>query len=91
MDIGVSVFFPNQRDWSRYLTMEGGAAGPARPEKLDHEVWAENLKVARLADELGFDSLWTWDHLIGIGRDGRQAVFEAWTTASACATRHRKQ
>lgn len=62
MDIGVSVFFPNQRDWPRYLAMEGGAGGPARPEKPDHQVWAENLKVARLADELGFDSLWTIEH-----------------------------
>jgi alkanesulfonate monooxygenase SsuD/methylene tetrahydromethanopterin reductase-like flavin-dependent oxidoreductase (luciferase family) len=47
--------------------------------------WDDLAAVVRGADELGFDSLWTWDHLIGIGRDGRQSVFEAWTTAAACA------
>jgi alkanesulfonate monooxygenase SsuD/methylene tetrahydromethanopterin reductase-like flavin-dependent oxidoreductase (luciferase family) len=47
--------------------------------------WEQLAGVARRADELGFDSLWTWDHLIGIGRHGRQPVFEAWTTAAATA------
>jgi alkanesulfonate monooxygenase SsuD/methylene tetrahydromethanopterin reductase-like flavin-dependent oxidoreductase (luciferase family) len=47
--------------------------------------WDALAAVVRRADELGFDSLWTWDHLIGIGRDGRQAVFEAWATAAASA------
>src|SRR5262249_54870523 len=47
--------------------------------------WNGLATAVRRADELGFDSLWTWDHLIGIGRDGRQAVFEAWATAAASA------
>jgi alkanesulfonate monooxygenase SsuD/methylene tetrahydromethanopterin reductase-like flavin-dependent oxidoreductase (luciferase family) len=51
-----------------------------------HETsWEEMAAVVRRADELGFDSLWTWDHLVGIGAGGRQRVFEAWTTVAAWA------
>jgi len=64
MKIGVSVFFPNQGDWSRFLAMERGEDGPPHPRKADHEVWAENLKTARLAEELGFSSLWTIEHRV---------------------------
>jgi alkanesulfonate monooxygenase SsuD/methylene tetrahydromethanopterin reductase-like flavin-dependent oxidoreductase (luciferase family) len=47
--------------------------------------WQAMLDVVRHADHLGFDSLWVWDHLLGIGREGRQSVFEAWTTIAAWA------
>jgi alkanesulfonate monooxygenase SsuD/methylene tetrahydromethanopterin reductase-like flavin-dependent oxidoreductase (luciferase family) len=47
--------------------------------------WGALAIVVRRADELGYDSLWTWDHLLGIGRDGHQAVFEAWTVVAAWA------
>jgi len=47
--------------------------------------WEAMADVVRRADELAFDSLWTWDHLIGIGAEGRQRVFEAWTTIAAWA------
>jgi alkanesulfonate monooxygenase SsuD/methylene tetrahydromethanopterin reductase-like flavin-dependent oxidoreductase (luciferase family) len=47
--------------------------------------WQDMLAVVRRADALGFDSLWVWDHLVGIGREGRQDVFEAWTTVAAWA------
>ena len=40
------------------------------------------LNVARLADELGYDSLWVADHLM-LGQD--QAIMEGWTTLSALA------
>ena len=64
MKIGVSVFFPNQGDWPRFLAMERGEGGPPRPKKPDHDIWAENLKPARLAEELGFSSLWTIEHRV---------------------------
>jgi hypothetical protein len=64
MKIGVSVFFPNQSDWPRFLTMERGENGRPRPEKADHEVWAQNLKTSRLAEELEFSSLWTIKHRV---------------------------
>jgi len=51
-----------------------------------HETsWQAMAEVVQRADELGFDSLWTWDHLVGIGAGGRQRVFEAWTTVAAWA------
>jgi alkanesulfonate monooxygenase SsuD/methylene tetrahydromethanopterin reductase-like flavin-dependent oxidoreductase (luciferase family) len=63
------------------------AAGPKLGLSLypQQTTWEQLATVARRADELGFDSLWTWDHLVGIGRDGRQPVFEAWTTTAATA------
>jgi alkanesulfonate monooxygenase SsuD/methylene tetrahydromethanopterin reductase-like flavin-dependent oxidoreductase (luciferase family) len=47
--------------------------------------WAAMIEVVRHADGLGYDSLWTWDHLLGIGREGHQSVFEAWATVAAWA------
>jgi alkanesulfonate monooxygenase SsuD/methylene tetrahydromethanopterin reductase-like flavin-dependent oxidoreductase (luciferase family) len=64
LNIGVSIFFPNQSDWPRFLAMERGEEVPPRPKKADHEVWAENLKSARLAEELEFSSLWTIEHRV---------------------------
>ena len=40
------------------------------------------MAMARLADELGYDSLWVADHLF-LGRDG--AIMEGWTTLAALA------
>lgn len=40
------------------------------------------LALGRLADELGYDSLWVADHLM-LGRDN--AILEGWTTLSALA------
>lgn len=47
--------------------------------------WQEIRDTVLRADTLGYDSLWIWDHLLGIGREGRQSVFEAWTTMAAWA------
>jgi hypothetical protein len=44
--------------------MERGENDRPSPEKADHDVWAENLKTARLAEELGFGSLWTIEHRV---------------------------
>jgi hypothetical protein len=44
--------------------MERGENGRPRPEKADHEVWAQNLKTSRLAEELEFSSLWTIEHRV---------------------------
>jgi alkanesulfonate monooxygenase SsuD/methylene tetrahydromethanopterin reductase-like flavin-dependent oxidoreductase (luciferase family) len=40
--------------------------------------------VVRMADQLGYDSLWTWDHLYGTD-DPRQSILEGWTTIAAWA------
>jgi alkanesulfonate monooxygenase SsuD/methylene tetrahydromethanopterin reductase-like flavin-dependent oxidoreductase (luciferase family) len=40
--------------------------------------WASLLEVGRRADELGYDSLWTWDHLYPIQGDWRRPIFEGY-------------
>ena len=40
--------------------------------------WASLQRVGQRADELGFDSLWTWDHLYPIQGDWRGPIFEGY-------------
>lgn len=46
--------------------------------------WTEMREVVTRADALGYDSLWTWDHLYGTD-DPRQSIVEGWTTIAAWA------
>ena len=52
--------------------------------------WPEILSAARRVDALGYDSLWTWDHVYAIFGDPNQPIFEGYTTlaAWAMATEH---
>ncbi len=47
---------------------------------LDHqrEAW-------RIADEAGFDHLWPFDHLIALGPDPSQPIYDGWTILGAVA------
>lgn len=54
-------------------TMEPGAA------------WQRALAVARQADDLGFESLWVFDHLYPVSGPHTGQVLEAFTTLSALA------
>ena len=47
--------------------------------------WSEMLDGARLVDRLGYDHLWTWDHLYAIFGDPYQPIFEGWTALAAWA------
>jgi alkanesulfonate monooxygenase SsuD/methylene tetrahydromethanopterin reductase-like flavin-dependent oxidoreductase (luciferase family) len=48
--------------------------------------YAEMRAAALVAEEAGFDGLWTWDHLRDPGRpDGGHGVPEVWTTLAALA------
>lgn len=47
--------------------------------------WPEMLAAARRVDELGYDHLWTWDHLYAIFGDPYQPIFEGWTLLAAWA------
>ncbi len=48
--------------------------------------WPAVLEMAEAAEELGFDGLWTWDHLAGeVHRS--DGVLESWTVLSALAAR----
>ena len=45
--------------------------------------WPAFEAAARRIDDLGYDSLWTWDHLYAIFGDPYQAIFEGYTTLAA--------
>jgi len=45
--------------------------------------WAKAVEIAKLAEDLGFDSLWLYDHVHNIPRPVNEGVFECWTTISA--------
>jgi alkanesulfonate monooxygenase SsuD/methylene tetrahydromethanopterin reductase-like flavin-dependent oxidoreductase (luciferase family) len=47
--------------------------------------WKGFLDAARRADELGYDSIWTWDHLYAIFGDPDQPVVEGYTGLAGLA------
>lgn len=47
--------------------------------------WADFERAAVRIDELGYESLWTWDHLHAIFGDPHQPIFEGYTTLAAWA------
>ena len=47
--------------------------------------WAELEAAARRVDELGYEHLWTWDHLYAIVGDPYKSVFEGYATLGALA------
>lgn len=62
MRVGISIFSQNSQDWDRYEAEERGEAVSARPEQSDGEIFRGEVGLARLADSLGFDSVWTVEH-----------------------------
>jgi F420-dependent oxidoreductase-like protein len=50
-----------------------------------HTTWPEFRDTARAAEAAGWDSVWTWDHLLAIFGPWEQGIFEGWTTLSATA------
>jgi alkanesulfonate monooxygenase SsuD/methylene tetrahydromethanopterin reductase-like flavin-dependent oxidoreductase (luciferase family) len=52
--------------------------------------WQPFLDAAQLVDRLGYDTLWTWDHLYSDTGPADQPIFEAWTTLGAWATATRR-
>jgi probable F420-dependent oxidoreductase len=67
-------------------TDRGIKIGIQLPE-VEREVrWPELLEMARLAEAIGFDSLWLGDHLLYRAADGTtRGPWEAWTTLAAIA------
>src|SRR5687767_7392477 len=49
--------------------------------------WNKAVEIAVLAEELGFDSLWVYDHFHNVPRPAHEAVFECWTTIAAISQR----
>jgi len=47
--------------------------------------WAEMVDAARTIDRLGYDHLWTWDHLYAIFGDPYQPIVEGWSALAGWA------
>ncbi len=47
--------------------------------------WPTFLAAGQRAEELGYDHLWTWDHVYAIFGDPYQPIFEGYTALSALA------
>jgi len=45
--------------------------------------WAKAVEIAQLAERLGYDSVWVYDHVHNVPRPAHEAVFECWTTVTA--------
>jgi alkanesulfonate monooxygenase SsuD/methylene tetrahydromethanopterin reductase-like flavin-dependent oxidoreductase (luciferase family) len=50
-----------------------------------YSTWLDLLEAGRRADQLGYDSLWTWDHLYPIVGSPDGPIFEGWLTITAWA------
>jgi F420-dependent oxidoreductase-like protein len=49
--------------------------------------WAKTVEVALLAEALGYDSIWLYDHFHNVPVPAHEAVFECWTTLAALSQR----
>lgn len=72
------VFMP--QGWKMELAGIDGAA----------QKWQAAVDIAVKAEELGFDSLWVYDHFHNVPRPAHEAVFECWTTMAAISQRTSK-
>jgi len=45
--------------------------------------WQTAVDIAKLAEDLGYDSIWVYDHFHNVPRPAHEAVFECWTTIAA--------
>lgn len=67
--------------------------GATAPLKMGANMWGQYTEWAPLhdagirADALGFDSIWTWDHLYPIVGSHEGPMFEGWLTLTAWAER----
>ncbi len=54
-----------------------------RDRRRRREMAASRSKWRRLAERLGYDSIWVYDHFHNVPRPAHEAVFECWTTMAA--------
>ena len=50
-----------------------------------YTTWPELLEAGQRADRLGYDTLWTWDHLYPVVGDPHGPILEGWLTLAAWA------
>jgi len=63
--------------WKMELSSIDGAAAK----------WDKAVEIAVLAENLGYDSIWVYDHFHNVPRPAHEAVFECWTTMAAISQR----
>ncbi|MEA2273224.1 MAG: hypothetical protein QOI98_1932 [Solirubrobacteraceae bacterium] len=49
--------------------------------------WAKAVEIAELAEHLGYDSVWVYDHFHNVPTPSHEAVFECWTVMAAISQR----
>jgi alkanesulfonate monooxygenase SsuD/methylene tetrahydromethanopterin reductase-like flavin-dependent oxidoreductase (luciferase family) len=49
--------------------------------------WQRAVDTAVRAEELGYDSIWVYDHVHNVPVPAHEAVFECWTTIAAISQR----
>jgi F420-dependent oxidoreductase-like protein len=49
--------------------------------------WAKAMEVAELAERLGYDSIWAYDHFHNVPFPAHETMFECWTTLAAISQR----
>jgi len=69
------AFIP--QGWKMELSSIEGAAAK----------WDKAVEIAQLAESLGYDSVWVYDHVHNVPRPAHEAVFECWTTVAAISQR----
>jgi F420-dependent oxidoreductase-like protein len=69
------MFMP--QGWKMELSSIEGAA----------DKWQRSVEIAVLAEQLGYDSIWVYDHFHNVPRPAHEAVFECWTTIAAISQR----
>jgi F420-dependent oxidoreductase-like protein len=72
-DVRFGVFAP--QGWKMELVEFEGAA----------DKWAKCRETALLAEQLGYDSIWVYDHFHNVPTPANEAVFECWTVMAALA------
>jgi alkanesulfonate monooxygenase SsuD/methylene tetrahydromethanopterin reductase-like flavin-dependent oxidoreductase (luciferase family) len=70
-DITFGVFMP--QGWKMEL-----AGIPSATDK-----WNAAVDIAVTAEQLGFDSIWVYDHFHNVPRPAHETVFECWTVMAA--------
>ena len=69
------MFMP--QGWKMELASIDGAAAK----------WQTAVDIAVRIEELGYDSLWVYDHFHNVPKPAHEAVFECWTTMAAISQR----
>ena len=62
MRVAATIFNQNYADWDRYEAEEKGQPVAAHPALSDRAIFNQELNLARIADETGFDAVWTIEH-----------------------------